>query len=70
MVMKIKNLFLDNNVVIGFIYKLDSLNPQSEDIVNSNDNLYYSYHVKLEIERVSIRKNEEYRLFFHCYFLN
>lgn len=58
MVLKIKNLFLDNNVIIGYVYKLDSLNPPSEDIVNSDNNLYYSYHVKLEVDTVSIRKNE------------
>ena len=56
MVMKIRNLFLDNNVIIGFLYKLDSLNPHSEHIINSNDNFYYSYHVKQEMEEVIVRK--------------
>ncbi len=37
--MKIKNYFLDNNDIIGFIYKLDNLNPDSENIVNSGNNL-------------------------------
>ena len=62
--MKIKNYFLDNNVIIGFIYKLDNLNPDSENIVNSGNNLYYSYHVKSEINDVSNRKNNEYNKFF------
>ena len=64
MVMKIRNLFLDNNVIIGFLYKLDSLNPHSEHIINSNDNFYYSYHVKQEMEKVIVRKNDEYDKFF------
>lgn len=58
--MEIKNYFLDNNVIIGFIYKLDSLNPPSENLVCSNNNLYYSFHVKVEIDKVSSRKNKEY----------
>ena len=62
--MKIRNLFLDNNVIIGFLYKLDSLNPHSEHIINSNDNFYYSYHVKQEMEKVIVRKNDEYDKFF------
>lgn len=47
--MKIKNYFLDNNVIIGFIYKLDNLNPDSENIVNSGNNLYYSMHRNLRL---------------------
>lgn len=62
--MKIKNYFLDTNVIIGFIYKLDELNPDSENIVNSGNALYYSYHVKSEIDDVSNRKNNEYNKFF------
>ena len=42
MVITIKNLFLDNNVIIGYIYVLDNLNPESEEIVNSDNQLYYS----------------------------
>ena len=62
--MKIKNYFLDTNVIIGFIYKLDGLNPDSENIVNSGNALYYSYHVKSEINDVYNRKNNEYNRFF------
>lgn len=62
--MKIKNYFLDTNVIIGFIYKLDELNPDSESIVNSGNALYYSYHVKSEINYVSNRKNNEYNKFY------
>lgn len=65
MVIKItENLFLDTNVYIGLIYELDSLNLQSTEIVSSDDTLYYSYHVKTEIDKVYIRKNNEYRRFF------
>lgn len=62
--MKIKNYFLDTNVIIGFIYKLDEHNTDSESIVNSGNALYYSYHVKSEINDVSNRKNNEYNKFF------
>lgn len=64
MVITIKNLFLDNNVIIGYIYVLDNLNPESEEIVNSDNQLYYSYHVKSEINEVTLRKDEEYSKFF------
>lgn len=60
----INNLFLDNNVIIGYLYRLDSLNPQSEKVINSNNNFYYSYNVKLEMDKVTSRKCDEYEKFF------
>ena len=71
MVIKItENLFLDTNVYIGLIYELDSLNLQSTEIVSSDDTLYYSYHVKTEIDKVYIRKIMNTEDFSHYYNLN
>ena len=56
--------------LFGFIYKLDEHNTDSESIVNSGNALYYSYHVKSEINDVSNRKNKQYNKFFPSCFPN
>ena len=64
MLSKKTNLFLDTNVVIGYIFCLDSVYVHSKDIFDSNNNFYYSYHVKKEIDDVYKRKDDECSKFF------
>ena len=64
MLPKNENVFLDTNVIIGYIFCLDHLNPHSKDIFNYNNTFYYSYHVKKEIKMVYRRKRMEFVKFF------
>ena len=59
-----KNLFLDTNVIIGFIFSIDPFYNFSKNVFSSKNNLYYSYNVKYEVENVYLRKKEEYDKFF------
>lgn len=40
------NVFLDTNVIIGYIYSLDPLYDASQKAIIDNNTNYYSYHVK------------------------
>lgn len=57
------NVFLDTNVIIGYIYSLDPLYDASQKAIIDNNTNYYSYHVKKEIKFVCRRKDREYAKF-------
>lgn len=54
------NIFLDTNVIIGYIYSLDPLNTASQKAIVDENTKYYSFHVNEEIKCVSRRKDREY----------
>ena len=47
------NIFLDTNVIIGYIYSLDPLHNASEKAIIKENNNYYSYHVGKEVNLVA-----------------
>ncbi|MBQ6813470.1 MAG: hypothetical protein IJP12_02405 [Methanobrevibacter sp.] len=58
------NLFLDTNVIIGFIFSLNSLHKLSKKIFSKTHHTYfYSNTVKDEVDLVFDRKKEEYKTF-------
>ena len=57
------NLFLDTNVIIGYVYSLDPLHTASRKAIIDKNTNYYSFHVNKEIEEVSRRKDREYAKF-------
>lgn len=58
------NSFLDSNVIIAYIFSLDSLHDASKTLIFDSDNNYYSFNVKEEVNRVFARKNFEFKTFF------
>ncbi len=58
------NFFLDSNVVIGYIFTLDSLNKLSKETMKDGNSCHFSLHVRKEVIRVFRRKSEEYKNFF------
>ncbi len=57
------NIFLDTNVIIGYIYSLDPLHTASQKAIIDDYTKYYSFHVNKEIKSVSRRKDREYAKF-------
>ena len=57
------NVFLDTNVIIGYIYSLDPLYTASRKAIIDENINYYSFHVNKEIKSVSRRKDREYSKF-------
>ena len=57
------NIFLDTNVIIGYIYSLDALHSSSRKAIVRKSNNYYSFHVNQEVICVSRRKDREYSKF-------
>lgn len=57
------DLFLDTNVIIGKIFSLDPLHKASNRINLDKNTLYYSFHVKKEVQTVFYRKNQSYLKF-------
>ena len=43
------NIFLDTNVIIGYIYSLDALHSSSRKAIVRKSNNYYSFHVNQEV---------------------
>lgn len=56
-------LFLDTNVIIGFIFSLDPLNKVSNKLNLNKNVLYYSFHVKKEVNKIFNVKNYSYLQF-------
>lgn len=55
-----KNLFFDTNVIIGYIFRFDSLYPQASKLISQGGTWYYSYHVNREIKQVFNEKINDY----------
>ncbi len=58
------NSFLDSNVLIGYIFKLDNLFETSEEFIFKSSKNYFSENVKMEVKRVFVRKTKEFGKFF------
>ena len=54
------NLFFDTNVIIGYIFRFDSLYPQASELISQGGTWYYSYHVNQEIKQVFNEKIGDY----------
>ncbi len=57
------NSFLDSNVIIGYIFCLDSLFEVSREFIFKSENNYFSDNVKMEVEKVFIRKCDVFNRF-------
>ena len=57
------NFFLDTNVLVGFIFSLDSLNAPSKKFIDFTNDYFISYNVKDEMKNVFKRKKKEYKNF-------
>lgn len=42
------NFFLDTNVLVGFIFSLDSLNAPSKKFIDFTNDYFISYNVKMK----------------------
>lgn len=60
----IMNSFLDSNVIIGYIFCLDHLFDLSKEFIFKSKNNFYSPNVKLEVEKVHIKKGADMNRFF------
>ena len=60
----IMNSFLDSNVIIGYIFCLDPLFDLSKEFIFKSENNFYSPNVKLEVEKVHIKKGADMNRFF------
>ena len=54
------NIFFDTNVIIGYIFRFDSLYPQASELISQEGMWYYSYHVNKEITQVFNEKINDY----------
>lgn len=57
------NCFLDTNVLIGYIFTLDTSYDMSSDLIDQNHKIYISSHVKEETKIIFRNKNREYSEF-------
>lgn len=57
-------LFLDTNVIIGYIFSLDELNESSQLLVFKSDKIHYSANVQKEVNDVFSHKKFEFETFF------
>lgn len=57
------NSFLDSNVVLGYIFCIDSLFEVSREYIFNSNNNFYSKNVKNEVNTVFSRKSFEFTNF-------
>ncbi|WP_458403565.1 hypothetical protein [Methanobrevibacter sp.] len=58
------NSFFDSNIVIGYIFCLDSSFKVSNELIFRSRNKYYSINVRNEVNSVFSRKSLEFKKFF------